>query len=267
MATTPTTNSRAAALNDMVYSLERELEQIDECLSRMRLPSEPAMKGVSIGQMQAAAVLSGHLSQLDQTYPNQMNPFWREKYFLLTGEGDLFAFQNTTRDTLSETFLAVKTCSGYWQETCQSWVLQIIGSVLRRDGLLHEETWFLRVVSSQGLLLWLNAINKAVITAKEARMHQSLNVQGGTEREVSVRTLSIPMPSSQCSSPTNLNERVRESPTPSLLPTRESRVVNSPQPSFSSMPRSLSMSSTYSSGKQNSVRGKKAKWWTTLVNL
>ncbi|KAI8837445.1 hypothetical protein BJ741DRAFT_603484 [Chytriomyces cf. hyalinus JEL632] len=260
----PTTNTRAAALNDMVYSLERELEQIDECLSRMRLPPEPAMKGVSIGQLQAAAVLSGHLSQLDQTYHNQMNAFWREKYFLLTSEGDLFAFQNTTRDTLSETFLAVKTCSGYWQETCQSWVLQIIGSVLRRDGVLHEETWFLRVVSSQGLLLWLNAINKAVITAKEVRMHvpQSL----GTEREVSVRTLSIPMPS-QCSSPTNLSERVRESPTPSLLPTRESRAVNSPEPSFSSMPRSLSMSSTYSSGKQNSVRGKKAKWWTTLVNL
>ncbi|KAI8837446.1 hypothetical protein BJ741DRAFT_603487 [Chytriomyces cf. hyalinus JEL632] len=275
-------NSRAAALTEMIDSLDRELQQIDECIARSKsMSSQQRRKGVCISQLHSSSVLSGKLPTLDQNF-DQTTEASREKFFLLTAEADLYVFQNSNRDTVSDAFLSIQACSGYWHETCQSWVLQVIGSMQQHQGgLWIQDTWYLQVVSSHGLLLWLNAINKTIVTATDVRMKrpQSLVAPRSMDRDSYTTLRSFP-PLTQCSSPTTFIEQLRDSPTPYLaalvsqdeigqdVVARDAVspdvVITPMEPTIISLPRPLSVASKQSEKKHRSATVKIFKWWESI---
>ncbi|KAI8829711.1 hypothetical protein BJ741DRAFT_652770 [Chytriomyces cf. hyalinus JEL632] len=274
----PSSQTRAAALTEMMHSLDRHLEEMNECLDRCQSVSpqpESAVKGVSIAQLHSTAVLSGHLPTLDQAFPSNEScrsaAAQEDRFFLLTSEADLFVFSNTHRDTLCDTFMSVQACSGYYHEAFQSWVLQIIGSILARDGLWIQDTWYLQVVSSHGLLMWLNSINKTIVTSREAKMKRS-NIQPQhpphrtmVERDSHATLRSSLVPAQQQAvhppSTTSLRDTYRNSQAPMEFPD----TVSPPSAQASLQRRVSAAPSKPKDNKRGSVRsGKAGKWWDSI---
>ncbi|KAJ3238489.1 hypothetical protein HDU78_003532 [Chytriomyces hyalinus] len=282
---TDTNNSssqtRAAALAEMMHSLDRHLEEMNECLDRCQSISpqpESALNRVSIAQLHSTAVLSGHLPTLDQAFPSNEScrsaAAQEDRFFLLTSEADLFVFPNTHRDTLCDTFMSVQACSGYYHEAFQSWVLQIIGSILARDGLWIQDTWYLHVVSSHGLLMWLNSINKTIVTSREAKMKRS-NISSQqhiphrtmVERDshATLRSSLAPVMQRGAAHPPSTTS-LRDTYTHSQVPMEFSDTISPPSTQTSLQRRRVSAApSKPKDNKRGSVRsGKAGKWWDSI---
>ncbi|KAJ3256808.1 hypothetical protein HDU77_002981, partial [Chytriomyces hyalinus] len=156
-----------------------------------------------------------------------------------------------------------------------------IGSMQQyHGGLWIQDTWYLQVVSSHGLLLWLNAINKTIVTATDVRMKRPHSLvprsmdrdsyttlrsfpplTHGTFAEQQLLLRDSPSPY-LASAPASHDEMIQE--TVSRDAVSPDLVITPMEPTIISLPRPMSVASKQSEKKHRSATVKIFKCWESI---
>ncbi|KAI8617997.1 hypothetical protein BC830DRAFT_1111040 [Chytriomyces sp. MP71] len=268
-------NNRARVLEDMLQSLREDLERVDEYVNSLSLPRLQGMYTLDQLQQSSTVFLSGKLDKLQTDSgmnSSEREPLFKRKLLVLTLDGNLYLFRNET--TPAATYLPLTSCSGYYDELYNSWMLRVAGSGVGLEGI-QSRTWVMKISDSRALLIWLEAINQIIVRSREKSIAEQSAMFRRPERKDSLAN-------------SNSLERFRSastSPSLSMAPTLASTVMSpsncnmsawSPIPSLSPTPSSLSRPSFQKQTTQDANMSKqkptiqaseKKRWWQWVNTL